>query len=126
MNFVNLQLGAGSRRWLFFVCLSLSSVNSFAIELDDFVADSISAHPSILEQVHIFRQVNRDRDIADSGWLPSVDLTASTGTFETESPTIGPLKREYESTRAELSVTQNLFNGFDTKYQQQQTQARAH
>jgi outer membrane protein, adhesin transport system len=95
-----------------------------AMELNDFVADSISAHPSIREQVHIFRQVDRDRDIADSGWHPSVDLEASTGTYETESPTTGLLKREYESTRAELSITQNLFNGFDTTYQQQQARAR--
>lgn len=95
------------------------------MELNDFVADSISAHPTIREQVHIFREVDSDQDIASSGWRPSVDLTASTGTFETKSPIFGPLKREYESSRAELAITQNLFNGFDTTYQQQQTKARA-
>lgn len=94
------------------------------MELNDFVSDSLSVHPSIREQVHIFRQVDQDRNIAKSGWRPSVDLEASTGSYETESPTTGLLKREYESNRAELSVTQNLFNGFDTQYQQQQTDAR--
>ena len=95
-----------------------------AMELNDFVADSISAHPSIRERVHVFRQVERDRDIANSGWRPSLDLEASTGTYETESPSTGQQKREYESSRAELSLTQNIFNGFDTTYQQEQTDAR--
>jgi len=95
-----------------------------AMELNDFVADSISAHPSIREQVHVFRQIERDRDIANSGWHPSLDLDASTGTYETKSPSTAQQKREYESSRAELSLTQNIFNGFDTTYQQQQTEAR--
>jgi len=95
-----------------------------AMELNDFVADSISAHPSIREQVHIFRQVEGDRDIANSGWRPSIDIDASTGTYETKSPSTAQIKRDYESNRAELSLTQNIFNGFDTTYQQEQTEAR--
>ena len=97
-----------------------------AMELNEFVTDSINAHPSIREQVHIFRQVNSDRDIANSGWQPSVDLNGSTGSYDTQSPVTNQIKREYDSNRVELSVTQNLFNGFDTTYQQQQTQARIH
>jgi len=95
-----------------------------AMELNDFVSDSLSVHPSIREQIHIFRQIDQDRNIASSGWRPSVDLDATVGTYETESPTTGLQKREYESNRAELSVTQNLFNGFDTEYQMQQTKSR--
>lgn len=104
--------------------LLVSPISVSSMELNDFVSDSISAHPSIREQVHVFRQVNQDRDIATSGWRPSVDLEASAGSYETESPTTGLQKREYESNRAELSVTQNLFNGFNTKYQIEQTDAR--
>ena len=95
-----------------------------AQELNDIVADSIQAHPEILEQVHVFRQVDRDRDIAASGWRPSVDVQASTGRYETESPFTQNIQRDYNSSRAELSVTQNLFNGFDTTYQQEQTEAQ--
>ena len=95
-----------------------------AAELNDIVADSIQAHPEILEQVHVFRQADRDRDIAVSGWRPSVDLQASTGQYRTESPFTQNILREYNSNRAELSLTQNLFNGFDTTYQQEQTEAR--
>ena len=95
-----------------------------ALELNDVVADSIQAHPEVLERVHVFRQADRDRDIAGSGWRPSVDLQASAGRYETESPFTQNVLREYNSSRAELAVTQNLFNGFDTSYQQEQTAAR--
>jgi len=125
MNYSKPPCGARSKILLFIIGFSFLPATLSAMELNDFVADSISAHPTIREQVHIFREVNNDQDIASSGWRPSVDLTASTGTFETESPSIGPLKRDYESSRAELAITQNLFNGFDTTYQQQQTKARA-
>lgn len=99
-------------------------VSAYSIDLTGYVADTLGAHPSVQEQVHIFRQVVRDQDIASSGWKPSVDLQASTGKYESESPNIGPDPVDYNSTRTELSVTQNLFNGFDTEYQLEQTQAR--
>ena len=113
-------------RIMHLLCLGFVFLSAplLAMELDDFVVDSIGTHPSIREQVHIFRQIDRDRDIARSGWRPSVDLEASAGTYETESPLTSGLKRDYESNRAELSITQNLFNGFDTSYQLDQTQAR--
>jgi len=119
-----LQQSILRRGWFLILAFALLPAPLFAMELNDFVADSIAAHPSILEQVHIFRQVDRDRDIARSGWRPSIDLQASTGTHELESPLTGPLKREFESNRAELSITQNLFNGFDTTYQTLQAKAR--
>lgn len=94
------------------------------LDLSDYITDTLSAHPSVQEQVHIFRQVARDQDIAASGWKPSVDLQASSGKYESESPFTGPDRVDYSSTRTELSITQNLFNGFDTEYQLEQTQAR--
>jgi len=89
------------------------------------VADSISAHPEVKEKVHVYRQVFRDQSIAHSGWRPSVDLQASTGIYETESPATGNQSIDYDSNQLELSVTQNLFNGYDTTYQIEQARARA-
>ncbi|MCP4429551.1 MAG: TolC family protein, partial [Gammaproteobacteria bacterium] len=99
--------------------------SAIAIELSDLVADAISAHPEVKEKVHIYRQVLLDQAIADSGWRPSIDLIASSGFFETESPATGNNTVDYDSTRLELSVTQNLFNGYDTTHQIKQTRARA-
>ena len=89
------------------------------------VADSISAHPEVKEKVHAYRQVTRDQSIAQSGWRPSVDLQASTGFYDTESPATGNQSIDYDSSQIELSVTQNLFNGYDTTFQIEQTRARA-
>lgn len=95
-----------------------------ALDMTAMVIDSISAHPEVKEKIHVFRQVMSDRDIAESGWRPSVDLEASTGVYDTESPLTGNESRDYDSNRMELSVTQNLFNGYDTTYQVEQTKAQ--
>jgi adhesin transport system outer membrane protein len=95
-----------------------------ALNMQDMVVDSISAHPEVKEKIHVYRQVISDRDIAESGWRPSVDVQASTGFYDTESPSTGNQSIDYDSTNLELSVTQNLFNGYDTTYQIEQTKAR--
>jgi len=96
-----------------------------ALEISDMVVDSISAHPEVKEKIHVYRQVVSDRDIAESGWRPSVDLEASTGFYDTDSPATSNQSVDYESTSLEVSVTQNLFNGYDTTYQIEQTEARS-
>jgi adhesin transport system outer membrane protein len=96
-----------------------------ALDMTDMAIDSISAHPEVKEKIHVYRQVLSDRNIAESGWRPSVDLEASTGAYSTESPFTGNQTEDYNSSNVELSVTQNLFNGYDTTYQIEQTEARA-
>ncbi|MDH3857525.1 MAG: TolC family outer membrane protein [Gammaproteobacteria bacterium] len=88
------------------------------------VVDAISAHPEVKEKIYVYRQVISDRNIAESGWRPSVDLNASAGFYDTDSPSTGNQSVDYDSTRLELSLTQNLFNGYDTTYQIEQTRAR--
>lgn len=112
------------REWILIFCFFLISVPLQSMELNDFVVDSVRVHPTVREQIHIFRQVDKDRVIAKSSWQPRVDLSASVGSYETQSPATNQIKRDYDSNRIELSVTQNLFNGFDSTYQQQQSQAR--
>ncbi len=107
------------------IFLSLSHTSANAEELFDVVRDSISAHPQVKEKVHVYRQVLADETIANSGWRPSVDIEASTGFYDTESPSTGNTSVDYDSTRVELSVTQNLFNGYDTTHQIEQTKSRA-
>ncbi len=96
-----------------------------ALEMTEIVVDSVSAHPEVKEKIHVYRQVVSDQKIAAGGWLPSVDLEASTGRYDRSSPLTGNQSRDYDSTTYELSVTQNLFNGYDTTYQVEQAEARA-
>ncbi len=95
-----------------------------AMPLSDYVADVVIAHPDVRQRIHAYRQIEQDRQIALSGWRPTVDLTASAGQYSTESPITGGQRRDYDSSQAALTVTQNLFNGFDTSYQVEQNDAR--
>lgn len=95
-----------------------------ALDLSAMVADSISAHPEVKEKVHAYRKVVSDQTIAESGWRPSIDLQASTGYFDSETPATNNESVDYNSSQVELSVTQNLFNGYDTTNQVAQTKAR--
>ena len=104
--------------------LLLFSRSASALDLTTVIVDSISAHPEVKEKIHVYRQILQDLDIAEGGWRPSIDLQASTGTYETESPFTDNESRDYESSNVELSVTQNLFNGYDTTYQINQAEAR--
>jgi adhesin transport system outer membrane protein len=95
-----------------------------ALDLSAMVVDSVSAHPEVKEKVHAYRRVVNDRTIAESGWRPSVDLQASTGYFDSESPSTNNESVDYNSSSVELSLTQNLFNGYDTTNQIAQSKAR--
>ncbi len=103
---------------------------SESLTLQDYVSDSISSHPKVLEHVYVFRQAEQDQTIAKSDWLPSLDLTATSSRSDGESPTVqgsqGIQKNDYDSQWAELALTQNLFNGFDTQNNTRKTQARMH
>lgn len=100
-------------------------VPASALELSDMIADSVSAHPQVKEKIHIFRQIVSDKKLAESGWRPSIDLEASSGFYVTESPATGNNSVDYDSSTLGLSVTQNLFNGYDTTHQIKQAEARS-
>jgi outer membrane protein, adhesin transport system len=108
--------------------LSIASLFAFSVQADelaDIVADTISAHPQVKEKVHVYRQVLSDQSIASSSNRPSVDLQASTGLYNTESPSTDGKAVDYDSSRVELSVTQNLFNGYQSTNQIKQNESRA-
>jgi len=110
--------------WGMILCAAVATPAA-ALDMSDMLIDSISAHPEVKEKIHVYRQVVSDRQIASSGWRPSVDLQASTGSFETDSPATGNTSTDYESSAVELSLTQNLFSGYSTTYQVEQTDALA-
>lgn len=95
------------------------------LAIQDFVADSINRSPQVLEQVHVYRQTRQDKTIASSGWRPSVDVTATAGRYEGDSPVLNGQVNDFSSERAEISLTQNLFTGFDTTNRIKEAEARA-
>jgi outer membrane protein, adhesin transport system len=111
-------------RLVTFSTVTVFSISIQADELADIVSDAISAHPQVKEKVHVYRQVVSDQSIAASSNRPSVDLQASTGLYNTESPATGGDAVDYDSSRVELSVTQNLFNGYQSTNQIKQAESR--
>lgn len=95
-----------------------------AISLNDYVTEVVQTHPTVLQNIHSYRQLVEDKTIANKGWRPSVDLTGSIGSYQTESPNTGNVEHNYGSHDLALTLTQNLFDGFDTTHRQDQAQAR--
>ena len=93
-------------------------------DLRRLVADVIRTNPIVREQVHVNRQVLQDYQVALAGWRPSLDVTAKVGGISRKAPNTLQERRDYGSYDADVRLTQNIFSGFDTTYQIEQTQAR--
>ena len=93
---------------------------SHAIELKEFISEALKADPLVLEQVHIHQQAVEDENIARAGWHPSLDLTSTAEKF-TRRLTPNSVHRTVDNS---LTLTQNLFDGFDTTNAVEQTKAR--
>ncbi len=109
---------------LLIMVLGFVSRSALAIELADYVADVIDANPQVLEKLHVYRQTLQDREAAQSGWRPSVDLSGTVARTESDVLTNNSQSDDYNSNSIELAVTQNLFNGFDTENRIEQADAR--
>ena len=94
-----------------------------ALELEDYVTEVVESNPVVREQVHTYRQVAQDYRIALAGWRPSLDLEASAGRFSREAPNTSQTRKDFTSSEATLTLTQNLFAGFDTTHEIGQAQA---
>lgn len=113
-----------TRMLIVFVSLSVFSFPVLSIELSAYVADTIDANPRVREKVHVYRQALQDKEASLSGWRPSVDLQGTISHVESDTITNNSQSDDYNSNIVELSVTQNLFNGFDTENSIKQADAR--
>jgi adhesin transport system outer membrane protein len=100
------------------------SVNTAALDINEYVAEVIQTHPLLMQRVHNYRQMVEDEKIASAGWRPSLDLVGSAGNYNTNSPITNLQDREYGSYNTELVLTQNLYAGNDTSNSIKQAHAR--
>lgn len=110
-----------------FILLIFSSIvpkTVMSIELPSYVIDAIDANPRVREKIHVYRQTLQDKESSLSGWRPSIDLEGTISRVESDTITNNSQSDDYNSNRVELAVSQNLFNGFDTKYSIKQADAR--
>lgn len=102
----------------------LACSGASALSVNDYVVEAVQANPLVLEQLHVYRQVLQDEKIALSGWRPRLDLAASTGQFRRDAPNTGGQRRDFDSQQADVTLSQNLFDGFNTTNQVAQARAR--
>lgn len=121
MKFVNL-LSASS---LFVLTLAAFSSSYAAVDLSEVVSDALPLHPEVREKIQVYRQVLNDQFIAESSNGPSIDVEGSVGLYNTDAPATANSSNSYDSSRVELSLTQNLFNGYDSLNQIKQTKSRS-
>ena len=95
-----------------------------AVSLSEFVTDVVNSNPLVREQVHAYRQVAQDYQIALGGWRPSLDLSSSLARSSRKASNTAQQRLNFNSSQIDLTLSQNLFNGFDTTNQVAQARAR--
>lgn len=97
----------------FFSCLVLSSIAAHAepaTNVHDAALQAIESNPDVQANWHAFKAAVHQVGEAKAGYLPSVDLAASTG--RTKRDFDG--RDSYTSAQGQVSLTQSLFEGFRT------------
>ncbi|RLA79174.1 MAG: type I secretion protein TolC [Epsilonproteobacteria bacterium] len=86
-----------------------------AVTLQESVKKSLETNPVVLERLSNFRETAKDLSIANSEYLPTLDLLSSVGTEMTNSQNLKIMEGDslsyYENS---LTLMLNLFDGFST------------
>lgn len=109
-----------------FVLLLLSPLMVNSQSLEEAVATTLSSHPDIRQAYSQFKVKEKQVDQAESGYLPTVDVTAGYGVEYTNSPGIRRAGASSENlNRGEfgISLKQSLFSGFETQNEVDRTTA---
>ncbi|MEA3373639.1 MAG: TolC family outer membrane protein [Campylobacterota bacterium] len=91
----------------------------FALTLPEMVQNTLDSNPNMQREISNYKAVRYDLDRADAGYKPTLDLTGGIGMEHTEKDYDGAQPDVDEDlTRKEARIvgTENLFQGFQTKY----------
>jgi len=90
----------------------LASESSASV-IKETVTQAINYSPEVQASWHEFLASKQDIKVAKSGYLPSVDLSASAGSRQRDFDG----RDAYSANQGQISLTQSLFNGFKTSGQ---------
>ncbi len=76
------------------------------------VKKAVATNPEVQAKWNAFLAADSQRDIAKAGFMPQIDLTASAGSENRNTPTVN--YGTYDLNSAKLSLNQILFDGFFT------------
>ncbi|GAB1265923.1 TolC family outer membrane protein [Aurantivibrio infirmus] len=77
------------------------------------IVESITNNPEVKASWYTFESSRAEQRVAKGRYYPSVDFTAQSGRIDSDAPQFGG--DDYNATTGRLSVTQNLFRGFETR-----------
>ncbi len=83
------------------------------ITLRDAAQKAVLANPEVLAKWHALRATSQEREVAFGGFLPRVDIQASSGRERKKSP--GLDEQNYSRGGTTLSLNQMLYDGFATR-----------
>jgi adhesin transport system outer membrane protein len=92
-----------------------------ALTLPDMVQETLDSNPDLQKKISNYKATKYDLDRANAGYKPTVDVTAGIGLEHTEKDYdqgTGTQDIDKDLTRkdAKITATENLFRGFEDKY----------
>lgn len=92
------------------------STSSYALTLKSTVGEVIQTHPIIQERLKNYRATRQDMSIADSGYMPTLDIVGGVGYKKQGHINDDISEADFDTYNSAIILKQNLFNGFDTLY----------
>lgn len=102
----------------------LLSVAMCADTLRESIIEVLDNNPVVQERLKNFRATQQDIHVAESEYLPSLDLQGEVGQNAAGNILDKVRDADYTKYSATLTLTQNLFNGFGTMYKVDYQEAR--
>jgi len=87
----------------------------FSLTLEEGAKSILASNPTFKESVEIYNGVLKEYDIADNGYLPTLDLVGSYGYQNVKSPSTNQDRVDGSMNETSLVLTENIFNGFLTE-----------
>jgi len=104
---------------LVLIILLLLLKYTWAFSLSDAASEVVRTHPSVIERLNNFNSISQNIKIAEAGYYPTISYRGSFGLEEVKNSSTSFSKRSAEVMNNTFSMNQNLFSGFETKYETQ-------
>lgn len=103
--------------------LLLGVIPLWSMSINEMVQESLYSNPQMQKQVSDYKAVKYDLDRAYAGYKPTLDLTGAYGWEKVDKET-DALDNELMRREAGVMLRENLFKGFNTRYDVKEQKAR--
>lgn len=99
------------------VCFSLVflPIVAFSLTLEEGANSILANNPKFKERVENYNSVKKEYNIAENGYLPTLDLVGSYGHESLKTPATNDRRVSSMRDETSLVLTENIFNGFATE-----------